>query len=112
MPLRRLPPELTLEILAYLDISSLCTFPQLSKAWLAFTSTNESLIYYNAAVLHNITGYGDNSNETLKKVVLPYKSEERRLWKGVESWKEFCKLLPSLSTPARLNGWYIDIWHR
>ena len=83
-----LPVELSLAVLSYLPLSTLCSLSSLSREWLEFFSENKSTIFHNAAVLHE---YIDPETLLLEDAL---SMRVGNPWKGVADWKDFCELMP------------------
>jgi hypothetical protein len=81
-----LPVELSLAILSYLPIQTLCPLPSLSHKWFDFFSQNQSTIFRNAAVLH---GYTHPETYLLEDALSDHKGSP---WEGTTDWKDFCRL--------------------
>lgn len=86
--LHGLPPELVIHILSFLPFQSLGALQQVSRPWNDFVLANQTLVYYNAAVVHNFIDSPAESLTSLNEVVGRL---EGRLWRGVKSWKDFCE---------------------
>ena len=84
--LDKLPPENVLEILSYLPVQSLRELQLISRDWRSFISTNESIVYKKAALLH---GYLLSPNSTsvsdLRSV------DSRRSLETVHGWRDLCE---------------------
>jgi hypothetical protein len=83
--LRILPTELSLSVLSYLPLPTLCSLPTLSHQWLDFCSENQSTIFHNAAILH---GYIQPQTLQLGDALSMYEGSP---WDGATDWKDFCK---------------------
>ena len=95
--LRILPIELSLSVLAYLPLPTLCSLPTLSRQWCNLFFTNQSTIFHNAAVFH---GYIQPETVSLDDALSVYKGSP---WDGATNWKGFCKRSGHLfRTPWRL----------
>ena len=86
-----LPIELSLSVLAYLPLPTLCSLPTLSHQWFNLFSTNQPTIFHNAAVLH---GYIQPETVSLDDVLSVHKGSP---WDGATDWKDFCKRSDLLS---------------
>jgi len=80
-----LPIELSLSVLSYLPLPTLCSLPTLSRQWFNLFSANQSTIFHNAAVLH---GYIQSEIISLDDALSAYKGSP---WDGTADWKDFCK---------------------
>jgi len=80
-----LPTELSLSVLSYLPLQTLCSLPTLSRQWLDFCSENQLTIFHNAAILH---GYIQPKTLQLEDALSAY---EGTPWDGATDWKDFCK---------------------
>jgi len=85
MLLHVLPIELSLSVLSYLPLPTLCSLPALSRQWFNLFSANQSTIFHNAAVLH---GYVQPETILLDDALSLYKGSP---WDGATDWKDFCK---------------------
>jgi F-box-like len=83
-----LPVEISLAVLSYLPISTLCPLSSLSRKWFDFFSENQSVIFHNAAVFH---GYTHPGTLLLEDALSVHKGSP---WEGATDWKDFCKLTP------------------
>ena len=81
-----LPVELSLAVLSYLPLQTLCPLLSLSRKWFDFCSQNQSTIFRNAATLH---GYTDSGTHLLEDALSEHKGSP---WEGATDWKDFCKL--------------------
>ncbi|KAK0455503.1 uncharacterized protein EV420DRAFT_1336393 [Desarmillaria tabescens] len=81
----RLPAEIILEILAYLQLDSLASFAAVSRSTKIFIDANESTVYRNAAVIHGLI-----SSEATQPADLRTKYTPKSM-QGVDSWKSFCR---------------------
>ena len=80
-----LPTEVMLSVLSYLSIPSLRSLAVLSRQWLDFFASNQSAIFYSAALLHEYIQPGTLFLEDALSV------NTGRPWVGSTSWKDFCK---------------------
>lgn len=87
--LRILPTEISLSVLSYLPLPTLCSLPTLSRQWLDFCSENQSAIFHNAAILHEFI---QPKTTQLEDALSAYVGSP---WDGVTDWKDFCKSTPS-----------------
>ena len=83
--LHTLPVELSLAVLSYLPLQTLCALPSLSRKWSDFFSQNQSTIFRNAAVLH---GYTHPETYLLEDALSRHKGSP---WEGATDWKDFCR---------------------
>jgi len=83
-----LPVEISLVVLSYLPLPTLCPLPSLSRKWSDFFSDNQSTIFHNAAILH---GYIHPETLLLEDALSTHKGSP---WDGATDWKDFCKLTP------------------
>ena len=83
-----LPVELSLAVLSYLPLSTLCSLSSLSREWLEFISENKSAIFHKAAVLHE---YIDPETLLLEDAL---SMRVNNPWRGVADWKDFCEFTP------------------
>ncbi|KAI9510203.1 hypothetical protein F5148DRAFT_623674 [Russula earlei] len=83
-----LPVEVSLAILSYLPLPSLCSLSALSRQWFNFVSTNRSTIFRKAAILHGFTPPGTS----LLKDVLSVCTGSP--WAGATDWRDFCASCP------------------
>jgi len=81
-----LPVELSLVVLSYLPLSTLCPLHSVSRKWFNFFSQNQSTIFRNAAILH---GYTHPATLLLEDALSMHKGDP---WEGATDWKDFCKL--------------------
>jgi len=92
--LRILPTEISLSVLSYLPLPTLCSLLTLSRQWLNFCSENQSAIFHNAAILH---GYIQPKTTQLGDAL---SAHEGSPWNGVTDWKDFCKSTPGNALTA------------
>src|SRR5260221_13437433 len=100
MSLNSLPPEIVLQILSYLPISSLANIYSLSQAWNTFLLHHENLVYRHAACFHGIIHDDDAALDT---AILRQKYSQRTL-RNVDSWKELCMILHLSSQQSSLTS--------
>jgi F-box associated protein len=81
-----LPVELSLAVLSYLPLSTLCPLHTVSRKWLNFFFQNQSTIFHNAAILH---GYTHPAALLLEDALSTHQGDP---WEGATDWKDFCKL--------------------
>jgi hypothetical protein len=91
-----LPVELSLSVLSYLPLQTLCSLPALSHTWFNFFSANQSTIFHNAAILHE---YAQPGTILLEDALSAYKGSP---WDGTTDWKDFCKSNFEVSPSDRL----------
>ncbi|KAJ3496321.1 hypothetical protein NLJ89_g10502 [Agrocybe chaxingu] len=82
-----LPPEIVLQILSYLPVSSCSALSATSHTWNVFFAENEMVIYREAAFLH---GFADRRTALPDPTVLGERYSYRVLQPGM-SWKSLCK---------------------
>jgi hypothetical protein len=80
-----LPIELSLSVLSYLPLPTLCSLPTLSRQWFDLFSTHLSTIFHNAAIFH---GYIQPDTKLLDDALTVYKGSP---WDGATDWKDFCE---------------------
>ena len=80
-----LPVELSLSVLSYLPVPTLCSLPTLSRQWFDLFSTHQSTIFHNAAIFH---GYIQPDTILLDDALTVYKGSP---WDGATDWKDFCE---------------------
>ena len=80
-----LSTELSLSVLSYLPLQTLCSLPAVSRHWFNLISANQSTIFHGAAVLH---GYAQPGTILLEDALSVYKGSP---WDGTTDWKDFCK---------------------
>jgi len=80
-----LPIELSLSVLSYLPLPTLCSLPILSRQWFSLFSTHQSAIFHNAAIFH---GYIQPDIILLDDALTAYKGSP---WGGATDWKDFCE---------------------
>ncbi|KAI0287198.1 hypothetical protein BC826DRAFT_1119604 [Russula brevipes] len=83
--LQILPVEISIAVLSYLPIPSLCSLPAVSREWSHFFSVNRSTIFHNAAVLHEYTEPG---TLLLEDALSVYSGSP---WEGAADWRDFCR---------------------
>jgi F-box-like len=83
-----LPVEISLAVLSYLPLPTLCRLSSLSRKWFDFLSENQSAVFHNAAIFH---GYIHPENLLLEDALSVHKGSP---WDGATDWKDFCKLTP------------------
>ncbi|KAE9407968.1 hypothetical protein BT96DRAFT_986195 [Gymnopus androsaceus JB14] len=83
--LSRLPPELVLLTLSFLDLSRFKTLSLVCKSWKDFIDENESSIYHSLAVYR---GYIPSVTLDLTQLSLLYSP---KFLHAVTSWKSFCQ---------------------
>ncbi|KAH9974812.1 hypothetical protein BGW80DRAFT_158313 [Lactifluus volemus] len=79
-----LPSELSLNILSYLPIPSLCSLFTLSRQWHHFLIANQWSIFHHAAILHGYVQPGLQLEDALAR----YTGSP---WEGSIDWKDFCR---------------------
>ncbi|KAH9974815.1 hypothetical protein BGW80DRAFT_158680 [Lactifluus volemus] len=79
-----LPFELSLNILSYLPIPSLCSLFTLSRQWHHFLFENQWSIFHRAAILHGYIQPGLQLEDALAR----YTGSP---WEGSIDWKDFCR---------------------
>jgi F-box associated protein len=89
-----LPVELSLAVLSYLPLSTLCPSHSVSRKWLNFFSQNQSTIFHNAAILH---GYTHHATLLLEDALSTHQGDP---WEGATDWKDFCKLYITMPLPC------------
>ncbi len=82
--LQKYPVEITLNILSYISIQGLASFPLISSDWNDFFIVNESSLYHSAALLH---GFISSEDVSLVEAKSAY---AHRAMANVTGWKEFC----------------------
>jgi F-box-like len=87
-----LPAELSLNILSYLPIPSLCSLFTLSRRWYHFLFANQSSIFHRAAILRGYTQPGLQLEDALAR----YTGSP---WEGSIDWKDLCKSTSGLQIP-------------
>ena len=90
--LHRLPVEISLAVLSYLPLSTLCPLSSLSRRWRDFISANKSTIFHNAAILHE---YIPPKTLLLEDAL---SIREGSPWRGATDWNDFCELTLNLIT--------------
>ncbi|KAG7446560.1 uncharacterized protein BT62DRAFT_1076116 [Guyanagaster necrorhizus] len=80
-----LPVEIILEILAYLQLSSLASFVAVSRSTKLLVDANESTVFRNAAVVHGLISSDGTQPADLRAKYTP------RSLQGVDGWKSFCR---------------------
>ncbi|KAH9962255.1 hypothetical protein BC827DRAFT_1199936 [Russula dissimulans] len=80
-----LPVEISLQVLSYLPIPSLCSLPAVSRQWFNFSSANQSAIFCRAAILH---GYAQPGTTLLEDALSVCRGSP---WEGAADWKDFCR---------------------
>jgi hypothetical protein len=93
MMLHVLPVELSLAVLSYLPLQTLCPLPSLSRKWFNFFSENQFAIFRNAATLH---GYTHPGIYLLEDALSKHKGSP---WEGATDWKDFCRLCVPFRRP-------------
>lgn len=83
-----LPVEISLAVLSYLPLPTLCRLSSLSRKWFDFLSENQSAVFHNAAIFH---GYIHPETLLLEDALSVHKGNP---WDGATDWKDFCKLTP------------------
>lgn len=83
-PIILLPPELLLEIIAYLPIQSLHSLQLVSCPWNNFIRENDEYLYHNAAVHHSIVPSMKFPFSDLPKLF------SSRSLLGCTNWKTLC----------------------
>jgi hypothetical protein len=79
-----LPPELALDVLSNLPLTSLANVLLVCKDWKQFVEANESAIFHNACVYH---GYIKSPAVTIDQARGMYSERSVGLFSG---WKELC----------------------
>ncbi|KAH9985659.1 hypothetical protein BJV74DRAFT_554300 [Russula compacta] len=93
-----LPVEISLVVLSYLPIPSLCSLPTLSRQWYNFFSKNQSTIFHEAAILHEYTQPG---TLLLEDALSVYTGSP---WEGATDWKDYCRRFVQLRKNWEGNG--------
>jgi hypothetical protein len=93
MTLDSLPPEVALQILSYLPVSSLANLHSVSRAWNNFFLYHETAVYRQAAYLHGII---QDDAASLDSPLLMQKYSQRVL-RNVDSWKDLCRICVDIS---------------
>ena len=88
MLLNSLPPEIVLQILSHLPVSSLAIIHALSRAWNSFLLHHETTIYRYAACLHGII---QDDAASFDAATLRQRYSQRVL-RNVDSWKALCTI--------------------
>ena len=89
-----LPVELSLVVLSYLPLSTLCPLHTVSRKWFNFFSQNQSTIFHNAAILH---GYTHPATLLLEDALSTHQGDP---WEGATDWKDFYKLYVAMPFPC------------
>ena len=89
-----LPVELSLVVLSYLPLSTLCPLHSVSRKWFNFFSQNQSTIFRNAAILH---GYTHPATLVLEDALSTHQGDP---WEGATNWKDFCKFCVAMPFPC------------
>jgi hypothetical protein len=96
MMLDVLPSELSLNVLSYLPISSICSLFILSRQWHHFLVANQWSIFCRAAILHGFIQPGLQLEDALAQHM-------GSPWEGSIDWKDFCKSTLSLLAEGHLH---------
>jgi hypothetical protein len=83
--LHLLPIELSLSVLSYLPLPTLCSLLTLSHQWFDLFSTHQPTIFRNAAIFH---GYIQPGTMLLDDALTVYEGSP---WEGATNWKDFCE---------------------
>lgn len=89
LELNGLPLELLLAILQYLPLQSLRAMMLISREWRNLFTTNEQLIFRNAAILHRFVSHQTVSLADAKAASSP------ALLNNVDDWYTFCEAICS-----------------
>ncbi|KAJ7181199.1 hypothetical protein C8R46DRAFT_1187371 [Mycena filopes] len=87
MPLTDITSDVSLEIIAYLPLSTISILTVVRKAWKELVDANEQKVYRSAGALHGFISSADTSlDDALASLDFPAATFE------IQGWKRFCQI--------------------